>query len=241
MIKQICKMVKWRELGVEYGNCSACGKTIFIKLRNNNMSAIRCIRCRASVASMAIASVLRKSRPNWENKKIYELSSQGPFFQYLLKRASHLTYSEYFDDVTPGAYKWSIQCQDVQALTYDSESFDICTSTEVFEHVPNDLKGFREIHRVLKPGGLFLFTVPLSARNKTIERVRVEDGKLIYLQRANYHDDRVRGPGTVLCYRDYGLDIVERLTQAGFSKTEIILVQAPTRWGYDSRVLAACK
>jgi SAM-dependent methyltransferase len=211
MIKQICKMVKWRELGVEYGNCSACGKTIFIKLRNNNMSAIRCI------------------------------SSQGPFFQYLLKRASHLTYSEYFDDVTPGAYKWSIQCQDVQALTYDSESFDICTSTEVFEHVPNDLKGFREIHRVLKPGGLFLFTVPLSARNKTIERVRVEDGKLIYLQRANYHDDRVRGPGTVLCYRDYGLDIVERLTQAGFSKTEIILVQAPTRWGYDSRVLAACK
>jgi len=41
--------------------------------------------------------------------------------------------------------------------------------------------------------------------------------------------------------RNYGLDIVDRLNQAGFKNTEIILVKAPTRWGYNRRVVAARK
>ena len=52
-------------------------------------------------------------------------------------------------------------CQDVQHLTFDDAEFDICTSTEVFEHVPDDIKGFKEIYRVLKDDGVFIFTVPI--------------------------------------------------------------------------------
>ena len=240
-VKRALCLVKWRELRFQTGKCTMCGKTLFIKLRNDNISAIRCIRCRASVTSMAIASVLKDLLANWEGKKIYELSSRGPFFRFLQKRGSHLTYSEYFDDITPGAYKRTVQCQDVQGLTYGDESFDLCTCTEVFEHVPNDHKGFREIYRVLKPGSLFLFTVPLSGRRKTVERVRLNEGKLIYLEEPEYHDDHIRGAGRVLCYRNYGLDIVDRLNRVGFKDTEIILVEAPTRWGYNHRVVAACK
>jgi len=241
MIKQVLRIMKWKELGMEYGKCSMCGKTLFVKLCNNDISAIRCVRCRASVTSMAIASVLKKLVANWEDKKIYELSSRGPFFSFLHKRASHLTYSEYFDDIPPGAYKETVQCQDIQGLTYGDESFDLCTCTEVFEHVPDDLKGFREIYRVLKPGGQFLFTVPLSDRRETVERVRLNEGKLIYLEEPEYHDDNIRGVGSVLCYRNYGLDIVDRLSDAGFEETEIILVKAPTRWGYNRRVVAVRK
>ena len=241
VIKQALRIMKWKELRVECGKCSMCGKTLFIKLCNDDLHAIRCIRCGASITSMAFASVFKKLVPNWEDKEIYELSSRGPFFRFLHKRASHLTYSEYFDDVTPGAYKGAVQCQDVQELTYGDYSFDFCTCTEVFEHVPDDLKGFREIYRVLKPRGLFLFTVPLSDRKQTVERACLKDGKLIYLERAEYHDDHIRGQSAVLCYRNYGLDIVEKLSQAGFKNTEIILVKAPTRWGYDSRVVAARK
>lgn len=240
-IKRAFGLIKWRELRFQTGNCSMCGRTIYIKLCSDNISAIRCLRCRASVTSMAIASVLKDLVENWEEKNIYELSSRGPFFQFLRKRAPHLTSSEYFDDIPPGAHKGKVQCQDVQGLTYADESFDLCTCTEVFEHVPDDQKGFREICRVLKPGGQFLFTVPLSGRGKTIERVRLNEGKLIYLEEPEYHDDRVRGPGKVLCYRNYGLDIVDRLNRAGFKDAEIILVKAPTRWGYKRRVVVACK
>ena len=240
-IKQGLRMMKWKELGMEYGKCSMCGKTLFIKLRNDDIRAIRCIRCRASVTSMALASILKELVPNWEDKEIYELSSRGPFFRFLHKRASHITYSEYFDDVTPGSYKGALQCQDVQELTYASDSFDVCTCTEVFEHVPDDLKGFSQIYRVLKPRGLFLFTVPLSDRKKTLERARLNGGKLIYLEKAQYHDDHIRGAGNVLCFRNYGLDIVERLSLAGFKNSEIILVKAPTRWGYNRKVVVARK
>jgi len=241
MIKQALKMVEWREFGIEYGECSMCGKTFFVKLRNDNLSAIRCIRCKASVTSMALASALKKLVPNWEDKEIYELSSRGPFFKFLHKRASHLTYSEYFDDVAPGVYKGRVQCQDVQELTYGNSSFDVCTCTEVFEHVPNDLKGFREIYRVLKPGGLFLFTVPLSDHKKTVERARLKEGKVIYLEKPEYHDDRICGVGAVLCYRNYGLDIVEKLGQESFKEAEIIVVKTPTRWGNDCRIVVARK
>lgn len=241
VIKQTLRIMKWKELGFEYGKCSMCGRTLFIKLCNDDTSAIRCVRCRASVTSMAIASVLKELAAKWEDKKIYELSSRGPFFSFLHNRASHLTYSEYFDDIPPGAYKGAVQCQDVQELTYGDESFDLCTCTEVFEHVPNDLKGFREIYRVLKPGGLFLFTVPLSDRRKTVERVRLNEGKLIYLEEPEYHDDHILGAGRVLCYRNYGLDIVDRLSHAGFKDAEIIMVKAPTRWGYNRRVVAVRK
>lgn len=238
--KALC-LVKWSELSFQTGKCSMCGKTLFVKLRNNDPSAIRCVRCKASITSMAIASVLKELVPDWEDKKIYELSSRGPFFSFLHKRASHLTCSEYFDDIAPGAYKGTVQCQDVQELTYDDESFDLCTCTEVFEHVPNDLKGFREIYRVLKPGGLFLFTVPLSDRRETVDRVRLNKGKLIYLQEPEYHDDHIRGAGSVLCYRNYGLDIIDRLNRAGFKDSEIILVKAPTRWDYNRHIVVAHK
>ena len=45
---------------------------------------------------------------------------------------------------------------------YGDASFDLCTSTEVFEHMPDDLNGFSEIRRVLRPGGRFVFTVLLT-------------------------------------------------------------------------------
>ena len=86
-----------------------------------------------------------------------------------------------------------------------------------------------------------MFTVPLSACKETVERAYLRNGKLVYLEKAQYHDDHIRGQRTVLCYRDYGLDIVKRLSQAGFSKAEIISVQAPTSWGFDNQVVVAYK
>ena len=241
VLKRAFKILKWREFRAAPGECAMCGKTIFIKLRNNERHGIRCLRCGASVTSMAFANVFKKQVYEWMDKEIYELSSRGPFFRFLQKNTSHLTYSEYFDDISCGAYKGSVQCQDVQSLTYSDCSFDVCTCTEVFEHVPDDLKGFREIYRVLRPGGIFLFTVPLSNNENTLDRAYIKDGKLVYLEEAQYHDDRIRGQGTILCYRNYGIDILNRLDQAGFRNNKILLEKTPALWGYDCKVIVAHK
>ncbi len=49
---------------------------------------------------------------------------------------------------------------DVEALPFDDAEFDAAFFTEVLEHLLEPLKGLREIHRVLKPGGWLLVSVP---------------------------------------------------------------------------------
>lgn len=240
LVLSVLKMIDLKAIRLRFGKCPLCGTTIFVRL-GNHMSAIRCLSCGATPVAMAIGSILKSKSPDFCKKKIYELSSRGPFFNFLKRNVKALTYSEYFDDIPPGKYKGTIQCQDVQHLTYHDESFDICTSTEVFEHVPHDKQGFAEIFRVLKPGGLFIFTVPLRDSEQTIERATLENGKIKYLLRPEYHDDYMRGSRRVLTFRSYGRDIVDRLTEAGFESAEIINGIDFTGMGYTGKVIAAQK
>ena len=48
----------------------------------------------------------------------------------------------------------------LEDLPFGSGSFDIITALDVLEHSDDDLRCLREIHRVLKPRGLVLITVP---------------------------------------------------------------------------------
>ncbi len=168
-----------------------------------------------------MVSVLRSERPGFRGERVYELSSRGPLFEFLKREVKDLSFSEYFDDVPPGTYRNGVQCQDIQRLTHPDASFELVTSTEVFEHVPDDMKGFAEIRRVLRPGGAFVFTVPIADTERTIERAVHRDGRLDYLLPAEYHDGRIRGRSEVLVYREYGRDITARLLAAGFATARL--------------------
>jgi SAM-dependent methyltransferase len=194
---------------------------------------------------MAIGDVLRRLAPDFADRRILELSSRGPFYAYLARSVARgsgtLVACEYFDDVTPGSYRGDVQCQDVQRLSYPDASFGLCTSTEVFEHVPDDARGLREIYRVLEPGGLCVFTVPLSTAAVTVERARFEGDEVIHLEEPVYHDDFIRGSGRVLVYRDYGLDVTERLRSAGFAEASVESVSDPAGFGCMASVVVARK
>lgn len=147
---------------------------------------------------------------------VYELSSRGALVGYLRRRFHNLTISEFYDDVRPGDFKKGVQCQDVQHLTYPDQTFDLVTCTEVFEHVPDDIRGFREIFRVLKDGGHFIFTASLGDQQATVERSAVQDNTVVHLLPPRYHHDRLRGKNAVLVFRNYGYDISARLGTCGF-------------------------
>lgn len=45
-------------------------------------------------------------------------------------------------------------------IPYPDNSFDVVFANNVMEHIEEPSKAFSEIHRVLKPGGIFLFKTP---------------------------------------------------------------------------------
>jgi SAM-dependent methyltransferase len=239
-VGKISDLLDLRAFALRVERCPICGPSVLVRLQKSALG-VRCLRCRGSANHLSVAAVLAKLLARSPTVSAYELSSRGPICAFWRRHAASFTSSEYFDNVPVGEWSNGVQCQDVQNLTYASESFDICSSTEVFEHVPDDQRGFSEISRVLKTGGHFVFSVPLHDAESTVERARLVDGQVIHMHPPVYHGDRMRGFRGVLCYRDYGRDIVSRLLGSGFSE---ILVAEPPReslWGLGCRVLVARK
>lgn len=49
---------------------------------------------------------------------------------------------------------------DALQLPFDDDTFDRIIASEVMEHIPDDEAAMRELHRVVKPGGIVAVTVP---------------------------------------------------------------------------------
>lgn len=49
------------------------------------------------------------------------------------------------------------------SLPFDDARFDVVLSTQTLEHVPDPQGSAREMHRVLKPGGVLLLSVPCTS------------------------------------------------------------------------------
>lgn len=63
------------------------------------------------------------------------------------------------------------------SLPYQDELFDLVTSIDVIEHVQDDVDAMREMHRVARPGGVIVFTIPAfnflwSRRDEQCHHVR---------------------------------------------------------------------
>lgn len=112
--------------------------------------------------------------------------------------------------------------QNLEKLTFEDDSFDIVITSDVMEHVRLDDRAHREISRVLRPGGIYIFTVPhFRNARETFLRVQVVDpddpSRDVYLTEKEYHGDANSEEGRALSYRSYGTEIDETLGGLGFS------------------------
>lgn len=237
-LKLAWRLTEWRAVRLAGQRCPLCKSPVLLRLGSSE-HAVRCIRCGANPAAMSLAAVLSETVGDLADRHVYELSSRGPLFRFLERTAGQLTFSEYFDDVAPGEAKNGISCEDVQQLSFGDRSFDVCTSTDVFEHVPDDRRAFAELFRVLKPGGWAVFTVPIKTREVTVERAELLGGEVRHLLPPEFHDDHVRGVGQVLSYRDYGGDIVDRLAGQGFAAAKIVSPGPEVYFGCGRHVVVA--
>lgn len=110
-------------------------------------------------------------------------------------------------DIDPGAPFVAV-AGDVTAIPALSSRFDALVCIHVLEHVDDDRKAIQEIHRVLKPGGWALITVPLLLDEPTREDPSITSP-----------EERQRLFGEKGHVRYYGRDLGDRLRSAGLHVT----------------------
>ncbi|MCC2099441.1 MAG: methyltransferase domain-containing protein [Hyphomicrobiales bacterium] len=128
-------------------------------------------------------------------------------------------------------YHWDI-CE----LPASDKSFDIIICSHVMEHVLDDAKGFSEISRVLKKGGVLLLQVPY-ARDTCLTD---EDDGVVNPK------ERERRFGQFDHVRMYGKDITDRISAAGLHCDVITLADWMSQdkmdlYGLWNDVLFVCR
>lgn len=216
---------------ISVDRCAVCGSTSRIDQikRDNFRESFVCFSCYSLARTEAIAEVLSNELcGNQYNlplhaiakhplpKKVHEFGFVGAVAD-VLRGTENYTYSEFFPGVELGGIgHFGVRCEDMTRLTYSNDSFDIVLSQDVMEHVPSPELAFQELHRVLKPGGVHLFTIPYNeAMPQSITRARLKsDATVEYLLPRVYHGDPVREEGA-LVFTDFGADLSQLVSGAG--------------------------
>lgn len=157
-----------------------------------------------------------------DNKaSIYLTEQVTPLAAYLAKHFPATTASEFLGPSHASGYVNSkgIRHEDVTALSFADSSFDFVLSFDVLEHVPDYRSALAEFHRVLKPGGRVLLSVPYGLLyERNVVRARIDaQGNVEHLLPPEYHGDPVDPSGGVLCYYHFGWELLQDFRNAGFS------------------------
>ena len=180
---------------------------------------LACRRCGLNNRLRASLKLFHQECEPTREARLYLTERVTPTDQWLAERFPSLMGSEYFaGGHRSGELVRGVRHEDLQALSFADQSFDHVLSFDVLEHVPDHRKSLEEAHRILAPGGTFLFTAPFRAeRPETLVRARDrEDGTLEHLMEPEYHGNPVDPVGGALAYRTFGWDLLRDLSNAGF-------------------------
>lgn len=212
------------------GTCTVCGSAgSFVRSERSIREGYRCPHCKAHLRYQGQALALLQrygtettqslaelvEEPTFRDLDVYEPGTLGPLRQYLARRSSYTT-SEYVADVPRGHPVGTGTCQDLMALTFADASFDLVVTSDVFEHVRHPYAGFAEVHRVLRTGGVHVFSIPVQypLPARTVARVDVSGAEDVHLLEPQYHRHH-------LVYNDFGEDMVGELGKLGLD-TEVL-------------------
>jgi SAM-dependent methyltransferase len=126
-----------------------------------------------------------------------------------------LTYSEFREGAVPGSVVDGIRAEDLTCLSFPGESFDLILTSETLEHVPDLSRALAEIWRVLVPGGVHIFTVPLlpGVESTYSRAVLQHDGTVQHLATPLHHPG---GDVGYLVFNEFGADLPGLLAGHGF-------------------------
>lgn len=229
------------------GYCTACrSQTTFAfdsqgSANPNLREGLYCTRCRLNTRQRLMLAAMLASDATG--------TPQGARAGALLEKTTRLYArshaampwlrgSEYLGEQRePGrSYWWSTRWwrwrrtrhESITALSYANASLDLLAHSDVLEHVYDTTAALRESARVLKPGGIMLFTVPFYVdQAPSILRGRPDStGRIEHLLPPEYHGDGLRRGG-IYTFHHFGWDLLTQMRNAGFARAELGFCHAP--------------
>lgn len=193
---------------------------------------LECPSCRMNNRQRLIATLIKQHLQglNRSGMRIYFMEQVTPIYVWATKELSehHIVGSEYLGyEYQGGTVVRGIRHEDVMALSFEDGAIDLIVSNDVFEHVPEPVRAFRECARVLKPGGVMLATIPFhSDAEVSVTRAVLENGSLANLLPPMYHGNPVSSDGSIV-FTDFGWDILAEMSECGFEDASIEIYVSP--------------
>ncbi len=209
--------------------CVVCGKRSLLRVGGNESlrETIACLHCRSIGRHRQLAAVILGSSQHYPSlaaygasgraDRVYNTEADGALHDQL-KNLPRYTCSEYKEgDYRSGQTIGDVVHQDLQATSYQDDSFDLVISSDVFEHIPFPYQAHREVWRILAPGGRHVMSVPFQFDAATDQVLAELDdaGKVTHLRPPVYHHDSLRPEG-ILTFRIFGLAMLAELETIGF-------------------------
>lgn len=195
----------------ESGLCRHCGATN----RNRQMAWVAA-RAAGEVTGQAVRSLADLGART--DLVVYNTESRGALHDQLVAMPGYRC-SEYFGPGhAPGELVGGVAHEDLTDLSFPDAAVDLMLSSDVFEHIPDPYRAHAEVHRVLRPGGHHVFTVPFHPSGH-LDQVRARitaEGTTEHLAPPIYHDDPT-SDGSILVFTIFGLEMLVRLAEVGFS------------------------
>jgi SAM-dependent methyltransferase len=230
------------------GTCALCGRDVTYhadyryasrrpngRLVPNFREQLSCPACGMQNRLRAIIHIFLQECAPKPGDVIYVTEQFGRFFRWLRGRFGNEVHGSEFlgPDVAPGSLHRGIRHEDLQALSFAAASFDYVMSCDVLEHIADVDKCLREVARVLKPGGSFLFTAQFQRTSEqTAIRAQVgDDGRIVHLKEPEYHGNPTGIGDGILCFRYFGIDVLDQLRAVGFETAHLLLYRS-RRIGY---------
>lgn len=187
-----------------------------------------CSGCGSIPRERAIFKMIAEFFPNYRDINIHESSPGGRGASIKLhNECKAYSASQFYPDVAHGQINHAsgYRCEDLAALTFPDNSFDLFITQDVVEHIFNPENVFREIARVLKPGGAHIFTAPLVNKCNKSEcwASRRENGEIVFHHSPEYHGNPIDENGALVTMH-WGYDIAGFITQEAKTPTVIFAI-----------------